>query len=134
MFLKQISDYLWAIVEHDKFVGVVAGQRVRDDDPCQICFVNGRWVVKSVYNVWYFVRRSAQGKGHATAAATAVLEWLLDKDIATSVVTDCDEDNAASKAVSRKMMAAHPGRSSEEIVDGHCNYVFSPLPDGHFYV
>ena len=122
----------WAILDRGEFVGNILAQRVEtrgNGDHIMFSNKSGRWVVTQVYNVGFFVRRSAEGKGHATAAATAVMQWLFERELATKVVMDHIDSNLASGAVLKKLLVMHRGcQLGDEVVEGVTirNYAFTP--------
>ncbi|WP_084398378.1 GNAT family N-acetyltransferase [Henriciella aquimarina] len=82
------TDHVFAIMEGDTLIGTIGAHRLSADRP---------------YEIGYWIAPEAWGKGIATEAAQAVIEWLEAIGAADEIVSGYFADNPASGRVLEKL-------------------------------
>ncbi len=129
---------------HDWILHCMAHWMLREDmtvglwDATTNHFVGGsglhprNWAIP-FFEIGYWVRQSAQGKGYVTEAVKLLTDYALIMLGAQRVMIRCDERNIRSAAIPERLGFVREGRlrNSEIMQDGHLRtmLVFSFTPD-----
>lgn len=89
------------------------------------------WKIRS-FEIGYWARKSAEGKGYITESARLVTEFVLNELKANRVMIRCDERNTRSAAVARRLGYVFEGalRNDALAFDGsvRTTLIFSRIP------
>ena len=89
------------------FICLPSGERVGE-----LCFMG--LSPDGITEIGYGLLPKHQGKGYATEAVTAAVEWALQQEGVTSVEAETDADNAASQRVLEKAGFVPTGTDGDE--------------------